>query len=53
MTPEQLDGLLMELGSLSPERAADTLVDAAMIAGARDDTTIVVADLVADDASTR
>ncbi len=48
MTPEQLDGLMMELGTLSPERAADALVDAAMIAGARDDTTIVVADLVAD-----
>ncbi|WP_131749302.1 PP2C family serine/threonine-protein phosphatase [Frankia sp. Cppng1_Ct_nod] len=48
MTPEQLDGLLMELGTLSPERAADALVDAAMIAGARDDTTIVVGDLVTD-----
>ncbi|SBW29062.1 protein serine/threonine phosphatase [Candidatus Protofrankia californiensis] len=48
MTPEQLDGLMMELGSLSPERTADALVDAAMMAGARDDTTIVVADLVAD-----
>ncbi|WP_250285888.1 MULTISPECIES: protein phosphatase 2C domain-containing protein [unclassified Frankia] len=53
MAPEQLNGLLMELGSLSPERAADALVDAAMHAGARDDTTIVVADLVADDTSTR
>jgi serine/threonine protein phosphatase PrpC len=48
MTPEQLDGLLMELGSMSPEQAADALVDAAMIAGARDDTTIVVGDLVTD-----
>ncbi len=53
MTPEQLDGLLMELGTMSPEQAADALVDAAMIAGARDDTTIVVGDLVTDDAAAR
>uniref|UniRef100_UPI002AD34BC6 PP2C family protein-serine/threonine phosphatase n=1 Tax=Frankia sp. Cr1 TaxID=3073931 RepID=UPI002AD34BC6 len=48
MKPEQLDGLLMELGTMSPEQAADALVDAAMMAGARDDTTIVVGDLVTD-----
>jgi serine/threonine protein phosphatase PrpC len=46
MSPEQLDGLMMELGSLSPERAADALVEAAILAGARDDTTIVVGDIV-------
>ncbi|WP_163551967.1 PP2C family protein-serine/threonine phosphatase [Candidatus Frankia alpina] len=48
MTPEQLDGLLGELGSEPPERAADALVEAALLAGARDDTTIVVADLVSE-----
>ena len=48
MTPEQLDGLMSELGNEPPERAADALVEAAMLAGARDDTTIVVADLVPD-----
>jgi serine/threonine protein phosphatase PrpC len=50
MTPEQLDGLLGELGSEPPERAADALVEAALLAGARDDTTIVVADLVSEPA---
>jgi PPM family protein phosphatase len=48
MTPEQLDGLFTELGHLPPERAADALVEAALLAGARDDTTIVVADLVSE-----
>ncbi|CAO5247360.1 protein phosphatase 2C domain-containing protein [Frankia sp. AgKG'84/4] len=48
MTPEQLDGLMSELGSSPPERAADALVEAALLAGARDDTTIVVADLVSE-----
>jgi PPM family protein phosphatase len=46
MTPQALDGLLMELSSESPEHAADRLVEAAIVAGARDDTTIVVADVV-------
>ncbi|MCK9874422.1 protein phosphatase 2C domain-containing protein [Frankia sp. Ag45/Mut15] len=50
MSPEQLDGLLSELGSEPPERAADALVEAALLAGARDDTTIVVADLVSEPA---
>jgi serine/threonine protein phosphatase PrpC len=48
MTPEQLDGLFTELGHEPPERAADALVEAALLAGARDDTTIVVADLVSE-----
>ncbi|SNQ52083.1 conserved hypothetical protein [Frankia canadensis] len=51
MTPEQLDGLLGELGSEPPERAADALVEAALLAGARDDTTIVVGDLVSEPAT--
>jgi len=51
MTPEQLDGLLTELGSEPPERAADALVEAALLAGARDDTTIVVGDLVSEPAT--
>ncbi|MBL7519571.1 serine/threonine-protein phosphatase, partial [Frankia sp. CNm7] len=46
MKPEQLHGLLSQLASDPPERAADALVEAALLAGARDDTTIVVADLV-------
>jgi len=49
MTPQALDGLLMELSSESPERAADRLVEAALVAGARDDTTIVVGDVVKAD----
>jgi serine/threonine protein phosphatase PrpC len=48
MSPEALDSLMNELGTEPPERAADALVEAAMLAGARDDTTIVVADLVPD-----
>ncbi|OHV40097.1 serine/threonine protein phosphatase [Parafrankia soli] len=48
MTPEQLLGLMTELGPEPPERAADALVEAALLAGARDDTTIVVADLVSE-----
>ncbi|OAA20610.1 serine/threonine protein phosphatase [Frankia sp. EI5c] len=48
MTPEQLLGLMTELGAEPPERAADALVEAALLAGARDDTTIVVADLVSE-----
>ncbi|MBX6391602.1 MAG: serine/threonine-protein phosphatase, partial [Frankia sp.] len=48
MTAEQLEGLLQEVASETPEQAADTLVDAAVLAGARDDTTIVVADFVAE-----
>jgi serine/threonine protein phosphatase PrpC len=51
LTPEQLDGLMTELGKEPPERAADALVEAAALAGARDDTTIVVADLVPDPTS--
>lgn len=51
LSPEQLDGLLTELGKEPPERAADALVEAAALAGARDDTTIVVADLVPDPTS--
>ncbi|MDT3443522.1 MULTISPECIES: PP2C family serine/threonine-protein phosphatase [unclassified Pseudofrankia] len=46
MKPEQLYGLLHQLASDPPERAADALVEAALLAGARDDTTVVVADLV-------
>ncbi|WP_235498287.1 PP2C family serine/threonine-protein phosphatase [Frankia sp. R43] len=46
MTPEQLLGLMTELGAEPPERTADALVEAALLSGARDDTTIVVADLV-------
>lgn len=46
MTSEQLYGLMEELGKEPPERAADALVEAALLAGARDDTTIVVGDLV-------
>jgi serine/threonine protein phosphatase PrpC len=49
MTPQALDGLLMELSSESPERAADRLVEAALVAGARDDSTIVVGDVVKAD----
>jgi serine/threonine protein phosphatase PrpC len=48
LAPEALDSLMGELGSEPPERAADALVEAAVLAGARDDTTIVVADLVPD-----
>jgi serine/threonine protein phosphatase PrpC len=51
MTPEQLEGLLSELARELPERAADELVEAALLAGARDDTTIVVADLVTEPAA--
>ena len=51
MSPEQLDGLLSALGPEPPERAADALVEAALLAGARDDTTIVVADLVSEPAA--
>ncbi|ONH58503.1 serine/threonine protein phosphatase [Frankia sp. CcI49] len=51
MTPEQLLGLMTELGAEPPEKAADALVEAALIAGARDDTTIVVADLVSEPSS--
>jgi serine/threonine protein phosphatase PrpC len=48
LSPEQLDGLMSNLGTLPPERAADALIEAAMLADARDDTTIVVADIVPD-----
>ncbi|MCK9898925.1 protein phosphatase 2C domain-containing protein [Frankia sp. Cpl3] len=51
MTPEQLLGLMTELGAEPPERAADALVEAALLAGARDDTTIVVADVVSEPAA--
>jgi serine/threonine protein phosphatase PrpC len=43
---EQLDGLLSELGQGSADAAADALLAAAVAAGTRDDTTIVVADVV-------
>jgi serine/threonine protein phosphatase PrpC len=50
MKPEQLYGLLHQLANDPPERAADALVEAALLAGARDDTTVVVADLVPEPA---
>ncbi|WP_045876796.1 protein phosphatase 2C domain-containing protein [Pseudofrankia sp. DC12] len=50
MKPEQLYGLLHQLANDPPERAADALVEAALLAGARDDTTVVVADLVQEPA---
>ena len=50
MKSEQLYGLLHQLASDPPERAADALVEAALLAGARDDTTVVVADLVPEPA---
>ncbi len=43
---EQLDGLLSELGQGTADAAADALLAAAVAAGTRDDTTIVVADVV-------
>jgi serine/threonine protein phosphatase PrpC len=46
MKPEQLYGLFHQLAGDAPERAADALVEAALMFGARDDTTVVVADLV-------
>jgi serine/threonine protein phosphatase PrpC len=50
MKSEQLYGLLHQLANDPPERAADALVEAALLAGARDDTTVVVADLVPEPA---
>jgi serine/threonine protein phosphatase PrpC len=48
MRTEQLYGLLHQLAGDPPERAADALVEASLMFGARDDTTVVVADLVAE-----